>query len=100
MEPNSDMQPDFKALAYAWLNGDPRSADLQERDPERYERLAAKLAEALARRRSSVEPPIDDKDSLIVTVPEERFTATGLDTGALDQLQLYVQEHIDKFPEN
>ena len=68
-------------------------------DPERHERLADRLAQALAKRRAQAEPPIDDADSLIVTIPEERFTSQGLDSGALDQLEGYVQEHIEKFPE-
>lgn len=93
------MEPDFKALAYAWLDGDPRSADLRATDPERHERLAQRLADALAARRATAERPIDDADSLIVTIPEERFTPRGLDEGALDQLEGFVQEHIEKFPE-
>ena len=92
------MEPDFKALAYAWLDGDQRSADLRKSDPERHQRLADRLAEALAKRRAGAERPIDDADSLIVTVPEERFTAQGLDNGALTQLEGYIQEHIEKFP--
>ena len=92
------MEPDFKALAYAWLDGDQRSAQLRSSDPDRHERLAERLAAALASRRAQAEPPIDDADSLIVTVPEERFTAQGLDGGALDQLEGFVKEHIEKFP--
>ena len=93
------MEPDFKSLAYAWLDGDKRSADLRATDPERHERLAERLAQALAKRRAQAEPPIDDADSLIVTIPEERFTSQGLDSGALDQLEGYLQEHIEKFPQ-
>jgi len=92
-------EPDFLGLAHAWLDGDLRSANLRETDPERHAKLVLKLAHALEQRRATAERPIDDKDALIVTVPEERFTPKGLDEGAMDQLAAHVQEHIQKFPE-
>ena len=93
-------EPDFLGLAHAWLDGDPRSANLRETDPERHAQLVLKLAHALEKRRAGAEKPIDDKDSLIVTVPEERFTSQGLDSGAMDQLEAHIKEHIQKFPDS
>ncbi|MBX3168808.1 MAG: hypothetical protein KF760_15440 [Candidatus Eremiobacteraeota bacterium] len=93
-------EPDFLGLAHAWLDGDPRSANLRETDPERHAKLVLKLAHALEQRRAAAEKPIDDKDALIVTVPEERFTSQGIDEDAMDQLEVHVQEHIEKFPED
>lgn len=92
-------EPDFLGLAHAWLDGDPRSANLRETDPERHAKLVLKLAHALEQRRAVAEKPIDDKDALIVTVPEERFTRKGIDENAMDQLQAHIEEHIEKFPE-
>ncbi len=91
-------EPDFLGLAHAWLDGDPRSANLRETDPERHAKLVLKLAHALEKRRATAEKPIDDQDALIVTVPEERFTPKGLDDNAMEQLEAHVREHMEKFP--
>lgn len=91
------MDPNFEQLGYSWVDGDPRSAHLKEVDPERRERLARRLAEALSRRREEIGPQPSDAGSLIVSVSEERFTEKGLDGGAMDQLEKWVQEHAEKF---
>lgn len=91
------MEPDFKALAYAWIDGDKRSAELKERDPDARDRMAARLAEALARRRQHVSEQPFEGGNLIVTVPEERFTAKGLDDNALSQLEKFIEEHQQEF---
>lgn len=93
------MEPDFKALAYAWIDGDPRSAELRDKDPDARDRLAARLAEALDRRRRDVSSQPFEGGNLIVTVPEERFTPRGLDEGALTQLEQFIEEHQQKFPD-
>ncbi len=92
------MEPDFKALALAWVDGDARSADLKEHDPDRREQLAAKLAEALDRRRREVARQPFEGGNLIVRVPEDRMTSKGLDDGALDQLEQLIQEHHRQYP--
>lgn len=89
-------EPDFLGLANAWLDGDPRSAHLRQNDPERHAKLVLKLAHALEKRRSTAEKPVDDRDALIVNVSEERFTATGLETEAMDQLEVHVREHLTR----
>ena len=92
------MEPDFKALALAWVDGDARSAELKERDPDRREQLAAKQAEALDRRRREVASQPFEGGNLIVRVPEDRMTAKGIDEDALDQLEQMIQEHHKHYP--
>jgi hypothetical protein len=93
------MEPDFKALALAWVDGDVRSADLKERDPDRREQLAARLAEALDRRRRDVARQPFEGGNLIVRVPEDRLTPKGMDADALDQLEQLIQEHHRQYPD-
>jgi hypothetical protein len=87
------MEPDFKALAEAWVANDPRMQDL---DPERREALVGRLAEALSRRRK-YEKPEDEEIGLVVNVDRDHFrTDRGLSETAMRQLTKLVQERIDQ----
>ena len=85
------MDPDYEALARAWVAGDPRSSGQARQDPEWASRVAARMAEALEKRRREVAPSEAEGD-LVVHVDRSRFTGAGLDTEALEQLAHYIQE--------
>lgn len=87
------MEPDFKALAEAWVANDPRMSEL---DPDRREALVSRLAEALSRRRNHEKP--DDQDiGLVVNVDRDHFrTDRGLSETAMRKLTELVQERIDQ----
>jgi hypothetical protein len=92
------MEPDFKALAEAWVATDPR---MNELDHDRREALASRLAEALSRRRDSHTP--DDKDiGLVVNVDRDHFRSPGdggtprMSESAMQKLTELVQERIDQ----
>ena len=84
---------DFKALAYAWVDGDPRSSELRHTDPDQRDRLAAKLAEALDRRRRKVSTEPFEGGNLIVRVPDDHIGKSNLSSSSLDQLEKLIQEH-------
>lgn len=87
------MEPDFKALAEAWVANDPR---MNELDADRREALVSRLAEALHRRRDNQTP--DDTDiGLVVNVDRDHFrTDRGLSESAMRKLTELVQERIDQ----
>lgn len=87
------MEPDFKALAEAWVDNDPRMSEL---DADRREALVSRLAEALHRRRDNQTP--DETDiGLVVNVDRDHFRADrGLSETALQKLTELVQERIDQ----
>jgi hypothetical protein len=87
------MEPDFKALAEAWVANDPRMSDV---DPDRREALASRLAEALSRRRS-YEKADDEEIGLVVNVDRDHFRTDGrLSEAAMRKLTELVQERIDQ----
>jgi hypothetical protein len=87
------MEPDFKALAEAWVDNDPR---MRELDGDRREVLISRLAEALSRRRS-LQTPDDTDIGLVVNVDRDHFrTGRGLSESALRKLSELVQERIDQ----
>ena len=85
------MEPDFEAFAQAWVAGDPRSRDLPGTDPERAQRVARRLAEALERRRKESGAPAQEGD-VVISVDRSRFTGAGLDVEALDEMARYLEE--------
>ena len=86
------MEPDFKALAEAWIAKDPL---MQGVDGDRKEALIARIAEAMARRRSYQKEESTDV-GLIVNVDRDHFRpGQGLSSAALDKLTEMVQERID-----
>jgi len=87
------MEPDFKTLGYAWVDGDPRSSHLKELDPSRRDALAERLAEALSRRRKETKAQDQLDGQLVVSVAEDAMSATGLKGHALDQLGRMILEH-------
>lgn len=88
------MEPDFKALAEAWVDNDPR---MRELDGDRREALVSRLAEALSRRRS-LQTPDDTDIGLVVNVDRDHFRkdGKGLSEAAMQQLTQLVQERIDQ----
>lgn len=85
-------EPDFQALAASWVEGDPRTHELS---PERKERLLARLAEAMANRRS--DQMKDQRGDLVVRIDADRLSGKfGLDDSALDELVEFLQEVSDK----
>jgi hypothetical protein len=87
------MEPDFKALAEAWVANDPR---MNELDGDRREALVGRLAEALSRRRN-LQTPKDLDIGLVVNVDRDHFrTGKGLSESAMRQLTELVQERIDQ----
>ncbi len=85
------MEPDYQALARAWVDGDPRSCDLARTDPEGAARLTARLAEALERRRREVST---EKGDLVIHVDRSRFVAgAGLDAEALEEMAQHLQAY-------
>lgn len=90
------MEPDFKALAEAWVSNDPRMSEL---DGDRREELVSRLAEALHRRRGNQIP--DDTDiGLVVNVDRDHFHNGRLSEAALSKLTELVQERIDQESRN
>lgn len=86
------MEPDFKALAEAWLANDPRMLDV---DGDRREALVSRLAEAMSRRRK-LNKTEDEAIGLIVNVDRDHFrTDGGLSDAAMTRLTELVQERID-----
>lgn len=89
------MEPDFKALAEAWVANDPR---MQGVDGDRKEALIGRIAEALSRRRGYQKEEAADV-GLIVNVDRDHFRpGQGLSSAALDKLTEFVQERIDNDP--
>ncbi len=87
------MEPDFKALALAWVANDPRMSALDE---DRREALVIRIAEALSRRRG-IEKPDDEEIGLVVNIDRDHFQpGGGLSNVALDQLGDFLQERIDQ----
>jgi hypothetical protein len=84
-----DEEPDFKGLGQAWVAGDAR---LRELDPDRREALAARLAEALDRRRRAVADQVDRGGHLIVSMKEDQFLNLPHDQHALSQLEKMIEE--------
>ncbi len=86
------MEPDFKALAEAWIANDPR---MQGVDGDRKEALIGRLAEALSRRRG-FQKEDSTEIGLVVNVDRDHFQpGRGLSSEALDKLTEMVQERID-----
>lgn len=89
------MEPDFKALAEAWVANDPRMRGV---DGDRKEALVSRIAEALSRRRGDQKDETSDV-GLIVNVDRDHFRpGQGLSAAALDKLTELVQERIDQEP--
>ncbi len=89
------MEPDFKALAEAWVANDPR---MQGVAGDRKEALIGRIAEALSRRRGYQKEESADI-GLIVNVDRDHFRpGQGLSSAALDKLTELVQERIDSEP--
>lgn len=87
------MEPDFKALAEAWISNDSRIDDV---DGSRRELLVGRIAEALSRRRKYEEAQ-EQELGLVVNVDRDHFsTSHGLSEAALEQLTDFVQERIDQ----
>lgn len=88
-----DMEPDFDALAEAWVDGDSRTADL---DPERRAKLVARMSAALESRwgrRQEEEAEI----GLVVNVDRTLLSPENPDAqDTLDQLTAFVQERLDQ----
>ncbi len=85
-------EPDFEALAASWVEGDPRT---QELEPERRERLLKRLAEAMKNRRQ--DQMKDQRGDLVVKIDPDRLGGKfGLDESALDELVGFIQEVADK----
>lgn len=93
------MEPDFQSFANAWLDGDPRSQGMADISPEVRQRIATRIAEALERRRREVAARQEDAECLVVTVPEESLSETGLEASVLSQLEEIVQDHLKKISE-
>ena len=89
-------EPDFEALARAWVANDSRLSALARDKPEQAEGLVARIAEGLKRRRQAVRettPPLEENGHLIVNVARDRFDPkSGLDSRALDQLSEMLGE--------
>ncbi len=88
------MDPDFKALAEAWLDNDPRLSSL---DGDRKEQLVSRLAQALDRRRALNQTEDGPETDLIVNVDRDHFRpdGQGLTPKALDQLEKFLKERLD-----
>ena len=82
-------EPDFKGLGQAWVQGDSRLRDL---DQDRREALAARLAEALDRRRRQVADTVDKGGHLIVSMKEDQLLNLPNDPQALAQLEKMILE--------
>jgi hypothetical protein len=97
-------EPDFEALARAWVANDPRLSALVQQSPEKAAGLIARLAHSLAQRRESVQQsqppvvppsvePLSENGSLVVNIGRDRFDPrTGLDSEALDQLSEFLND--------
>lgn len=91
------MEPDFKALANAWLANDQRVQELRRTDPERAQAIVDRMAEALRQRRQGAAEPgpaqVEERGDLVVNVHPSRFVeGKGLDTDALEQIARYIEE--------
>lgn len=91
------MEPDFKALAQAWLANDPRVLELRRTDPQRADALVDRMAEAMRQRRQGVAEPgpavVEERGDLVINVHPSRFVeGKGLDTEALEQIARYIEE--------
>lgn len=91
------MEPDFKALAEAWLAHDARLQELRRSDPARAEALVERMAEALRQRRQGAAEPgpaaVEERGDLVIQVHPSRFVeGKGLDTEALEQVARYIEE--------
>lgn len=88
------MEPDFKALARAWVDNDPRTRDISE---EQSSELVARLATALERRRKQVGAPESSGGDLVISVDRSRLDDhTGVDRDALRQVTEFVREISEK----
>ena len=85
------MEPDFKAFARAWLDGDPRLKDL---DPQRSEELMTRIAEAMDRRRRKVQSEPQGGGDLIVSVPSDAIANGTLSEPAMSELTEIVEKHL------
>ena len=84
--------PDFDTLAASWIEGDPRTQDLE---PEQRQRLIARMSQALEKRRK--QNLKEQRGDLIVTVERSRLGGKfGLEDSAMDELVEIVQEVADK----
>lgn len=91
------MDPDFKALAQAWLANDQRLQELRRTDPARAEAIVDRMAEALRQRRQGVAEPgpaaVEERGDLVINIHPSRFVqGKGLDTEALEQIARYIEE--------
>ena len=87
-----DETPDFEALARLWLGRDPRSENLPQ---DAREKIVARLAEALKKRRSSTDHAAQDV-GLVVNIDRESIVpGKGLAEDAIEQLTEFLQERID-----
>ena len=88
---------DYKDFARAWVDTDARLSDFVQKKPEAADRLVARLAEALDRRRRVVESEGSSGGDLIVTVDSARFQGrSGLDSKAWDELAELIDEQAKK----
>lgn len=85
------MEPDFNALAEAWVDKDPRTLNL---DPERRSKLVARMAKALESRWSHQAQEQEDI-GLVVNVERNLLSPEGAEE-TLSQLTDFVQERIDE----
>ncbi|MBI3926252.1 MAG: hypothetical protein HY319_11980 [Armatimonadetes bacterium] len=86
------MEPDFEALAAAWIANDPRLRNLQ--DPDLKERLRARLSEAMNRRRRNVQSESErETGGVTFSVHPSRLDAeTGFDLEALREIVKTIDE--------
>ncbi len=92
------MESDFKGLSRAWVENDPRTAELIRQNPDRAEQLIAKMAEALDRRRrqeaANAARPTHEA-ALTAGLSESCWDGkSSLKSDALDQLEKLVTEQI------
>jgi len=90
------MEPDYRALARAWVEGDPRCRNLGRDDPDRPTRLASRLAEALEKRRREVATDSSaEAGDLVIQVDRSRFLpGAGLDAEALEEVARHLEDFV------
>lgn len=87
------MEPDFKALAEAWVAGDLRLRGVVS---DRRQILVAKLAEALERRSNSFSASRSE-EGLVVNIDRDHLEADGrLSDFAKERLLDFVEEAVSK----
>lgn len=87
------MEPDFKALAEAWVAGDLRLRGVAS---DRRQILIAKLAEALERRSNSFSASRSE-EGLVVNIDRDHLGADGrLSDFAKERLLDFVEEAVSK----